>query len=100
MRALKWSKILFDYFEIQYGKLSFKSAAFLLIRVVFLKCANAPLSEALSLGWLIDWLVDWSVGRLVGWSVGCQWLVNWNLGGIIPMNDSTSPSRQLDASSA
>ena len=36
-------------------------------------CANAPLSEALSLGWLIDWLVDWSVGRLVGWSVG--WLV-------------------------
>ena len=54
-------------------------------------CANAPLSEAVSLGWLIEWLVDWSVG--------CQWLVNWNLGGIIPMNDSTSPSRQLDVSS-
>ena len=28
MKALKWSKILFDYFEIQYNKLLFESAAF------------------------------------------------------------------------
>ena len=35
LRALKWSKILLNYFEIYHDQIAFQSAAFLLIRVVF-----------------------------------------------------------------